>query len=51
MRLSASSVSLALLVASSLRAMQVKAVSLTAPRSLRLARARVIRVITVVAGH
>jgi hypothetical protein len=44
-------VSLALCVATGVRAMQFKAASLTRPPSLRKARARVVRLITVVAGH
>jgi hypothetical protein len=48
---STNSVSLALCVATGVRAMHFKAVSLTRPPSLRRARAQVVRLITVVAGH
>ena len=45
------SVSLALYVASGVQFIQRRAESLADPRSLRRARAQVVRVITVVAGH
>ena len=45
------SVSLALCVATGVRAVQFKAVSLTRPSTLRRAQSQVVRLITVVAGH
>ena len=51
MWLSNQSISVAVLAAASLRAVQSGALSLVAPATLRRARAGVLRVITVVAGH
>jgi len=51
MWLSNQSVSVAVLAVTSLRAVQSGALSLVAPSTLRRARAGVLRVITVVAGH
>jgi len=51
MWLSNQSVSLSLLVAGGLRALQQGAVSLASPATLRRARTQVVRLITVVAGH
>jgi hypothetical protein len=48
---SANSLNLALCVATGLRAVQFKAVSMTRPPSLRRARDQALRLITVVAGH
>jgi hypothetical protein len=49
--LSNQSVSLALCVATGLRAMQLGALSLARPATLRRAQSGVARLITVVAGH
>jgi hypothetical protein len=49
--LSTHPVNLAQSLATGMRSMQSKAVSLTRPPSLRRARAQVVRLITVVAGH
>ena len=51
MWLSNQSVSLAVLAAASLRAVQTGALSLVAPATLRKAQAGMLRVITVIAGH
>jgi hypothetical protein len=51
MWLSNQSVSLALCVATGVRAVQVAAHSLARPSTLRRARTQVVRLITVVAGH
>lgn len=48
---SAHSVGFAASLATGLRAIHGKAVSLTRPPSLRRARERAVRVITVIAGH
>ena len=45
------SATLALCVVTGVRALQFKAMSLARPSSLRRARAGVVRIITVVAGH
>ncbi|MEP6504858.1 MAG: hypothetical protein ABJD97_16070 [Betaproteobacteria bacterium] len=45
------SLSLALCVVTGVRAMQFKAQALTHPSTLRRAQSRVVRLITVVAGH
>ena len=51
MWLSNQSVSLAVLAAASLRAVQSGALSLVSPATLRRARAQALRLVTVVAGH
>ena len=51
MWLSNQSVSLAVIVATGWRAMHYKAASLARPSTLRRARSRMVRLITVVAGH
>jgi hypothetical protein len=51
MWLSNQSVSLSLLVAGGLRVVQQGALSLASPARLRRAQTRVVRLITVVAGH
>jgi hypothetical protein len=51
MWISNQSVSLALTLATGLRAMQLGALSLARPATLRRAQSSVVRLITVVAGH
>ena len=49
--LSNHSMSLAMIAPAGWRAMQIKAASLVRPSTLRRARTRMVRLITIVAGH